>query len=110
PAIEIRERGMAGRTDLPRLRVYASSHAHSSVDKAALALGIGLQKVVKSAEDESFRMKPAALADAIAADRASGYLPMACVATVGTASMASIHPGPPLAENCGRGQAGGAPL
>ena len=39
PELEIRERGMAGRADLPRLRVYCSSHAHSSVDKAALALG-----------------------------------------------------------------------
>ena len=102
PELEIRERGMAGRTDLPRLRVYASSHAHSSVDKAALALGIGLENVVKIADDESFRMKPAALADAIAADRASGYLPMACVATVGTTSMASIDPVPAIAEICAR--------
>ena len=39
PELQIRERGMAGRTDLPRLRVYCSSHAHSSVDKGALALG-----------------------------------------------------------------------
>ena len=48
PELEIRERGMAGRADLPRLRVYASTHAHSSVDKAALALGLGLENVVRS--------------------------------------------------------------
>src|SRR5512140_3446562 len=47
PEREIRERGMAGRTDLRRLRVYASEHVHSSVDKGALALGIGLENVVK---------------------------------------------------------------
>ena len=104
PELEIRERGMAGRTDLPRLRVYASSHAHSSVDKAALALGLGLENVVKIADDEEFRMRPDALAVAIAADRAAGYLPLACVATVGTTSMASIDPVRAIAEICRREQ------
>jgi len=98
PELAIRERGMAGRDDLPRLRVYASPHAHSSVDKAALALGLGLENVVKVGDDESFRMRPDALAAAIAADRASGYLPIACVATVGTTGMTSIDPVPAIAE------------
>ena len=102
PELEIRERGMAGRTDLPRLRVYASPHAHSSVDKAALALGLGLENVVKVADDEEFRMRPASLAEAIAADRAKGYLPIACIATVGTTSMSSIDPVPAIAEICRR--------
>ncbi|HMA23463.1 MAG TPA: pyridoxal-dependent decarboxylase, partial [Gemmatimonadaceae bacterium] len=83
PELAIRERGMAGRADLPRLRVYASEHVHSSVDKAALALGIGLENVVKIDSDDEFRMPPDALAAAIAADRGLGYLPLACVATVG---------------------------
>src|SRR6266478_611624 len=61
PELQIRERGMAGRADLPRLRVYCSHHAHSSVDKAALALGLGLENVVKIANDEEFRMRPDAL-------------------------------------------------
>ena len=102
PELEIRERGMAGRTDLPRLRVYASAHAHSSVDKAALALGLGLENVVKISDDEHFRMTPAALAEAVATDKANGYLPMACVATVGTTSMASIDPVPEIADICAR--------
>ena len=33
PELAIRARGMAGRSDLPVLRVYCSEHAHSSVDK-----------------------------------------------------------------------------
>jgi aromatic-L-amino-acid decarboxylase len=102
PELQIRERGMAGRSDLPRLRVYSSGHAHSSVDKAALALGIGLENVVKIPDDEQFRMRPAALAARIAADRASGFLPLACVATVGTTSMTSIDPVPAIAEICRR--------
>jgi aromatic-L-amino-acid decarboxylase len=102
PELEIRERGMAGRPDLPRLRVYASPHAHSSVDKAALALGLGLENVVKIADDEEFRMRADALERAIAADRAAGYLPLACVATIGTTSMSSIDPVPAIAEICRR--------
>jgi len=100
PDLAIRERGMAGRSDLPRLRVYASAHAHSSIDKAALALGFGLENVVKIETDDEFRMRPAALARAIAADRASGMLPIACVATVGTTSTSSIDPVPAIAEIC----------
>jgi len=102
PELQIRERGMAGRTDLPRLRVYSSGHAHSSVDKAALALGIGLENVVKIPDDEEFRMRPDALAAQIAADRAQGFLPLACVATVGTTSMTSIDPVPAIAAICRR--------
>src|SRR5215213_356688 len=47
PELEIRERGMTGRSDLPRLRVYASVHAHSSIDKAMLTLGLGLENLVR---------------------------------------------------------------
>jgi aromatic-L-amino-acid decarboxylase len=95
---------MAGRSDLPRLRVYCSGHAHSSVDKAALALGLGLENVVKIADDEQFRMRPDALSATIAEDRANGFLPLACVATVGTTSMTSIDPVPAIAEICRREQ------
>jgi aromatic-L-amino-acid/L-tryptophan decarboxylase len=104
PELEIRERGMSGRTDLPRLRVYASTHAHSSIDKAALALGLGLENVVHVEADEDFRMRPDALAAAITADRALGFLPLACVATVGTTSTSSIDPVPAIAEICRREQ------
>ncbi len=102
PELAIRERGMAGRADLPRLRVYASEHVHSSVDKAALALGIGLENVVKIDSDDEFRMPPDALAAAIAADRGLGYLPLACVATVGTTSTSSIDPVRAIADICRR--------
>ena len=104
PELQIRERGMAGRTDLPRLRVYASTHAHSSIDKGALALGIGLENVVKIPDDDRFRMRPEALAAAIADDRERGFLPLACVATVGTTSTSSIDPVRAIAEICTREQ------
>ena len=102
PELAVRERGLAGRADLPRLRVYASEQAHSSVDKGALALGFGLENVVHVETDDDYRMRPEALAAAIAADRAAGYLPIVCVATVGTTSTSSIDPVPAVAEICKR--------
>lgn len=102
PELAIRERGLAGRPELPRLRVYCSPHTHSSVDKAALALGIGLDNVVKVEDDEEFRMRPDALHRAITDDRARGFLPLACVATVGTTSMSAIDPVPAIADICRR--------
>src|SRR5512132_3065097 len=102
PELEVRELGMAGRAELPRLRVYASEHAHSSVEKAALALGIGLTNVVKIETDDQFRMRPDALDEAIIADLADGYLPLACVATVGTTSTTSIDPVREIAAICQR--------
>ena len=91
-ALDIRERGMAGRADLPVLRVYCSEHAHSSVDKGAITLGIGHENVVHVATDAEFRMRPDALREAIRADVARGMRPMAVVATVGTTSTTSIDP------------------
>jgi aromatic-L-amino-acid/L-tryptophan decarboxylase len=100
PGLEIRERGMAGRSDLPVLRVYTSELAHSSVEKAALALGIGAQNVVKIETDEEFRMRPTALRDAIERDRTAQMLPLACVATVGTTGVASVDPVMDIASVC----------
>jgi aromatic-L-amino-acid decarboxylase len=100
PELAIRERGMAGRPDLPRLRIYASTHAHSSIEKAALTLGFGLENVVKIETDAQFRMRADLLARAIAADRKGGDLPLACVATVGTTSTSSIDPVPAISDIC----------
>ena len=100
--LDVRDRGMAGRADLPVLRVYCSEHAHSSVDKGAITLGLGHANVVKIPVDASFRMRPDLLARAIADDRARGFLPLACVATVGTTSTTSIDPVPEIADVCAR--------
>ena len=97
PELAIRERGMAGRPELPRLRVYTSQQAHSSVDKGALTLGFGLANVVHVPTDDAFRMRPDLLARAIAEARTAGFLPLACVATVGPTSTTSIYPVPAIA-------------
>lgn len=89
--LDIRREGIAGR-DLPQLKIYCSEHAHSSVEKGALALGFGQKGVVKIAADEQFRMRPDALEEAIARDRAAGALPCAVVASAGTTSTAAVDP------------------
>jgi aromatic-L-amino-acid decarboxylase len=87
-----RSSGLAGRPDLPRLRVYCSDQAHSSIDKAVILLGLGHESLRRIEADAEFRMIPSALDAAIAEDRANGWLPMAVVATVGTTSTTSVDP------------------
>ena len=59
--LDIRQRGMAGRPDLPRLRVYASDQAHSSIAKACLTLGLGLDGFRPIPHDAAYRMDVGAL-------------------------------------------------
>ncbi|HEX7182623.1 MAG TPA: pyridoxal-dependent decarboxylase [Thermoanaerobaculia bacterium] len=102
PGLDIRVKGLAGRPDLPPLTVYASDQAHSSIDKAAIVLGLGQENVRRIASDEAFRMSVPALAEAIARDREAGRLPMAVVATAGTTSTTSVDPVPEIAGLCER--------
>jgi aromatic-L-amino-acid decarboxylase len=98
----VRARGLAGRADVRPLRVYCSEHAHSSVDKAVLLLGLGHEALRRIAADAEFRMRPDALADAIQEDRRDGRQPIAVVATVGTTSTTSVDPVDAVADVCAR--------
>jgi aromatic-L-amino-acid decarboxylase len=98
--LNIRALGLAGRQDLPRLRIYASDQAHSSIVKAAITLGIGEVNVKRLASDGLFRMDMNCLKLAIKHDRSVGYLPLAVVATVGTTSTAAVDPIPEIAAFC----------
>jgi aromatic-L-amino-acid decarboxylase len=88
-APNMRTHGFAG---APVLRVYCSEHAHSSIEKGALALGLGIEGVVKIPGDDKFAMSVVALEAAIARDRAAGFVPCAISATVGTTSSAAVDP------------------
>jgi len=90
--LDIRTRGMAGRDDLPPLRVYLTEHTHSHVEKGAIALGVGRENVVKIPVDERFAMRPESLAQALDDDLARGLRPMCVAATVGTTSTTSTDP------------------
>lgn len=88
-----RENGMR-----PGLTAYCSEYAHSSVDKACMMLGIGHRNLRKIPADSAFRLRPDALAEAIAADRRAGKHPFCVVATTGTTGVTSIDPVPAIAR------------
>jgi aromatic-L-amino-acid decarboxylase len=102
PGLHIRQQGMSGRSEVPRLRYYASQEAHSSVEKAGIVLGVGQEGLRKIGVDGEFRMDVAELERAIQEDSAAGWQPFAVVATVGTTSTTSIDPVPQIADICQR--------
>jgi len=94
-----RKLGLTDR-DLPRLRIYTSDQAHSSAEKAAIALGLGEENVIRTPSDDQFRIDVDSLGRSIAEDRQNGLQPMAVVATVGTTSTASVDPVPDIGNLC----------
>lgn len=75
-----------------RLTVYASEQAHSSVEKAVMIAGLGTAALRLVEADESFAMRPDALAKAILRDREAGLTPCFVCATVGTTSSNAMDP------------------
>lgn len=98
--LRLRQSGMPGRTDVPRLRVYCSEEAHSSVDKAVITLGLGLDGLRRIRTMADYRLDTVALREAIHADIADGVRPMAVVGTVGTTSTTAVDPIPEIAAVC----------
>ncbi|HVP42223.1 MAG TPA: pyridoxal-dependent decarboxylase [Terriglobales bacterium] len=90
------------RGSLGNLVLYTSDQAHSSVEKGAIALGIGQDNVRKIASDAEFRMRPEELASAIEQDIGAGRKPFCVVATIGTTSSTSVDPVPAIADICER--------
>lgn len=91
--LSMRERALdwtgntAGLSGQARLRIYTSAEVHSSVDKAIWIAGIGEDNLVRIPTHGPNRaMNPAALRDAIAADRAAGHMPAGIIACVGGTS------------------------
>jgi aromatic-L-amino-acid decarboxylase len=84
------------------LIVYTSEQSHSSVEKGAMAIGIGQDNVRRISVDAEFRMRPEALEEAVHSDREAGRQPMFVTATVGTTSTTSVDPVPAIAEIAGR--------
>ncbi|PSH05374.1 MAG: amino acid decarboxylase [Acidobacteria bacterium] len=74
------------------LVVYTSEQAHSSVEKGAMAVGIGQKFVRKVPTDAQFRMKASALRTLIETDLRAGLQPCCIVATIGTTSSTSVDP------------------
>jgi aromatic-L-amino-acid decarboxylase len=86
-----------------RYAVYASAHAHSSVQKAVMMAGLGEAslRLVETSPD-TLAMRPEHLRALIAADVSDGVVPVMAVAAVGTTGTGAVDPvariGPVCAE------------
>ena len=74
----------------PPTRVYASTQAHSSIDKAVWIAGIGQANLARVDVDSENAMDPEALETAIQADLAVGRRPAVLVATIGSTSIGAV--------------------
>jgi aromatic-L-amino-acid decarboxylase len=98
-APSVRKRGLVG-AGAPVFRIYASEQAHSSAEKAAIALGLGEENVQRVPTDMHFCMDRSALREMITRDIRNNFKPLAVIATVGTTSTASVDPVPEVAKIC----------
>ncbi len=78
--------------DTSRLVAYATSQAHSSIEKGLRIAGIGTDRLRVVPHDESFAMQPAALAEMTATDRAAGLTPFWVCSAHGTTSSMAFDP------------------
>jgi len=83
-----------------KLIAYASTQTHSSMQKAAMIAGIGVDNVRLIEVDENFAMKPDALRRQIEADRLAGLAPFYVCATVGTTSSNAFDPIGAIGQVC----------
>ncbi len=83
-----------------KLVAYTSNQAHSSIEKAAMVAGIGIDNLRLLEVDERFAMRPEALARQIQQDRQSGLVPFFVSATVGTTSSNALDPLPAIGAIC----------
>ncbi len=92
---ESNERGCDG-----RLVAYASSQAHSSIEKAVKIAGLGRENLRLIDVDETFALRPDKLSRQIQQDRKAGLVPCFVCATVGTTSSNAIDPLPKIGRIC----------
>jgi len=83
-----------------RLVAYVSTQTHSSLQKAAMISGIGVDNLRPIEVDENLALRPDALARQIDIDRLAGLTPFFVCATVGTTSSNAMDPIPAIAEVC----------
>jgi aromatic-L-amino-acid decarboxylase len=83
-----------------KLVAYASTQTHSSLEKAAMIAGLGVENLRLIEVDEKFAMRPKALARQVEADKKAGLTPCFVCATIGTTSSNGMDPIAAIAEVC----------
>ncbi|WP_395645080.1 pyridoxal phosphate-dependent decarboxylase family protein [Terricaulis sp.] len=83
----------AGLSGAPRLRIYCSAEAHSSIDRAVWFSGIGADNLVRIPINGPLRgADPNALRALIRADIDAGYKPAGVIANVGATGIGATDP------------------
>ncbi len=95
---DVRAHGVQGAP--ARMTFYRSGEGHGCHQKAIELLGIGHENFRSVEHDRALRMKPAALAAAIVADRGQGNVPVAVIASAGTVNTGAIDPLDEIADVC----------
>lgn len=90
----------SGNYDQKKLRVYASEHIHSSIDKAVKIAGFGIDNLVKISADKQLALVPEELEEAIKKDLTAGFLPTTVVVGMGTTSSTAIDPLEEIGKIC----------
>ncbi|OGU14898.1 MAG: amino acid decarboxylase [Ignavibacteria bacterium GWB2_35_12] len=88
-SFDINAKGFSGDE---QFRVYCSSEAHSSIEKAVKIAGIGKENLVKIPVDENFAMLPDELEKVLEVDTINGYKPLCVVSALGTTGSTAIDP------------------
>jgi len=83
------------------LIAYCSDQAHSSIARAARALGFRPDQVRVLPTDERFRLRPDALAATMAADVTAGRRPLFVTAAAGSTNTGAVDPFAEIAEIAG---------
>ncbi len=96
--IDIRQQGVAAAPR--RMTLYGSKEMHSSLQKAVELLGLGNEALRRIPVNERFEIDVPALAQAIANDRADGFLPICVIGNAGTVNTGAIDDLEALAELC----------
>ncbi len=84
--------------DTTKLVAYATSQAHSSIEKGLRIAGIGTDQLRLVPHDADFAMRPDAFADLVDADVAAGLTPFWVCASRGTTSSMAFDPTAAIAE------------
>ncbi|KAJ2553832.1 Glutamate decarboxylase 2 [Coemansia sp. RSA 1933] len=96
---EIKTKGVGALGGRPMV-VYTSQHAHYSIEKAAIAAGLGIDNIVRVSVDGKGRMDAAALRRAVEQTKASGGVPFFVNATAGTTVLGAFDPLAEIASVC----------
>lgn len=84
---EINDKGL---TEYKKLKVYCSTEAHSSIEKAVKIAGIGRKNLVKIPVDDKFAIIPELLEKEIIKDLDEGNIPLCVIAAIGTTGSTAV--------------------